>query len=215
MFGVAVENLQDCIDAEFLAEVLEQNESFTKVEKILNDIPQNASVKICYDLLKQLKNIKHHQKVVDYLLKRDDSDGEKLKNIQISLKILSHFPQNEQDQLWCLLTTPLNILEVLLMNTKLDKLGSVLESIKADLKDNENEENVISVSTIDEMLRSYAEKSLDFRVVLQPHTQQTKMVENKLLESLDSVSFSTEQKNFIMPNIVPSKEEWTADNEVC
>lgn len=185
------------------------NEPFGRIENILNALPSSIAAGVCYSLLKRLKNIGHHQNVVAYLLKIIDSENDILKNIQISLKIISNFPLEEQDQLWCLITSPLSILEVLVMNTKLDRLGVVLEPIRADLKSNENEENVISTHNIDEMLRSYAEKSLDFRVVLYPIARH-----EKILESFDSGTVIPEKRKFVMPAKVPSKEEWISNNEV-
>lgn len=198
------------MDAMYLAGVLELNEPFTKIKEVLNMLPTSIAADVCYNLLKLLKNITHHQNVVAYLLKISDSESEILKNVQISLKILSNFPQEEQDQIWCLITSPLSILEVLVMNTKLDRLGVVLEAIKADLKNNENEENVISTHNVDEMLRSYAEKSLDFRVVL--HSTFTS--EGKLLQSFDSATIHPERNKFVMPAKVPDKEEWISNHEV-
>lgn len=205
-FGQTIDNLEDLIDATFFVEILQSNEPFEKVIKILNILPATVSMEICYKLLKQLKTIPHHQCVVDYLLTTTDSKNVVLKNLQISLKILSTLSFEELDQFWCLITSPLNILEVLVMNTKLDRLGVALESIKEDLKQDE----VICMDDIDEMLRCYAEKSLDFRVVLQP----TKSTETKLLESFDSVNLNIERKKFIMPVKVPTKAEWVSNYEV-
>lgn len=192
---------------------MQSHEPFTKIEKILNVLPVPVTMEICYNLLKQLKSIPHHQNVVEYLLRITDSENDVLKNIQISFKILSNLSHEEKDQFWCLITSPLNILEVLVMNTKLDRLGIALESIKEDLKKHENDECVISVDDVDEMLRNYAEKSLDFRVVLLPNHQPAKNAEIKLLESFDSANANPEQKKFVMPSKVPSKDEWVSNNE--
>lgn len=212
VFGPALDNLGQFITATYLAEILEQNEPFTKAENVLDLLPSDVVTPLCYQLLKLLKSINHHQDVVDYLLKIMGDENEVLKNLQISLKILSNFSQDERDQLSCLIISPLEILEVLVMNTKLDKLGLVLESIRADLKKNEDKDDVINTHSLDEILRCYAEKSLDFRVVL--HSAPAKSGEHKLLESFDSGSLNPERRKFVMPTKVPSKEEWVANNEV-
>lgn len=214
VFGATIDNLEEYIDAAFLAEFMQLDNPFTKIEKVLNTLPTPVATDICYNLLKQLKSIPQHQNVVEYLLKITDSENDILKNVQISLKIFSSLPHEELDQFWCLITSPLNILEVLVMNTKLDKLGVALESIREDLKKHENDDSVISVHDVDEMLRDYAEKSLDFRVVLLPNQQAAKNSDMKLLESFDSANVGSEPKKFVMPSKVPSKEDWVSNSEV-
>lgn len=209
-----MDNLEELIDAAFLAEFLQLEEPFTKIENILNVLPTVVATDVCYNLLKQLKSIPHLQNVVGYLLKVTDNENDVLKNVQISLKIFSSLSHEELDQFWCLITSPLNILEVLVMNTKLDRLGVALEAIREDLKKHEDDDSVISVHDVDEMLRNYAEKSLDFRVVLLPSNQLAKNGEMKLLESFDSANAGSEPKKFVMPSKVPSKEEWVSNSEV-
>lgn len=214
VFGPTIDNLEEYIDAAFLAEFMRLDEPFTKIEKVLNILPTPVATEICYNLLKQLKSIPQHQNVVEYLLKITDSENDVLKNVQISLKIFSCLSHEELDQFWCLITSPLSILEVLVMNTKLDKLGVALESIREDLKKHENDDSVISIHDVDDMLRDYAEKSLDFRVVLLPSQQLAKNGDMKLLESFDSAKAGPELKKFVMPSKVPSKENWVSNNEV-
>lgn len=146
------------------------------------------------------------------MLEITNEETELLKNIRISLKILSVFPQQHQDQLWCLITEPLSIIEMLVMNTKLDKLSQVLELIQVDLKNSENDENVLRRENIDNLLRNYAEKSLDFRVAIQ--TGQRMQTPEAAAESLDSINFISDRKRFVMPSEVPDRGEWIANNEV-
>ncbi|KAJ8973553.1 hypothetical protein NQ317_018398 [Molorchus minor] len=154
--------------------------------------------------------IEHLQFVVDYLLNNVKDDS--LLNIQMSLKILSVFPQNEQEQLLCLISQPINIIETLVMNTKLDKLSKILNIVKSDLSSTELNKDS-SIERIDQVLRTYAEKSLDFRVITQPNPRLLRTPECKLMESIDSLTFSAD-KGFIMPDEVPTKDEWVSNNEV-
>lgn len=193
--------------------MLEAEAPLSNVTALLQLLPKDYATGVCYNLLKLLKRIDHLQFTINHLLQITNEETELLKNIRISLKILSVFPQQYQDQLWCLITEPLNIIEVLVMNTKLDKLSHVLELIQVDLKNSENEENVLRRENIDELLRNYAEKSLDFRLAMQagPRIQTP---ESKLLESLDSISFISDRKKFIMPAEVPDRSEWISNSDV-
>lgn len=201
------------VSAAYLFSVFEAEAPLSKVTLLLQELPKDHAVGVCYNLLKMLKKLDHLQFTIDYLLQITNEETELLKNIRISLKVLSVFPQQYQDQLWCLITEPLNIIEVLVMNTKLDKLSQVLELIHVDLKNSENDENVLSRENIDELLRNYAEKSLEFRVAI--HTgQRIQTPESKLLESLDSISFISDRKRFVIPAEVPDRNEWISNNEV-
>ncbi|KAL3287111.1 hypothetical protein HHI36_001592 [Cryptolaemus montrouzieri] len=99
---------------------------------------------------------------------------------------------------------------MLLMNTKFDKLATVLEVCKKELSQSDFKE-VISIEKIDEILRAYAEKSLDFRVVTQPFPRVLRSPELKFIESLDSVN--SEKKSFIMPEEIPTKDQWIPNSE--
>lgn len=99
------------------------------------------------------------------------------------------------------------------MNTKLDKLAAILEVLNVPNQDYSRE--IISVEKIDELLRRYAEKSLDFRVITHPNPRLLKTPEpTKLLQSFDSLSLASDKKQFVVPEVVPTKEEWVQNDEV-
>lgn len=198
------------VSAAYLFSVFEAEAPLSNITELLQMLPKDHAVGVCYNLLKMLKKLDHLQFTIDYLLEITNEETELLKNIRISLKILSVFPQQYQDQLWCLITEPLSIIEILVMNTKLDKLSQVLELIEVDLKNSENDETVLRRENIDVLLRNYAEKSLDFRVALQTG-QRMQTPESKLLESLDSISFISDRKKFVMPTEVPDRSEWVKE----
>jgi hypothetical protein len=70
----------------------------------------------------------------------------------------------------------------------------------------------VSLTSIDAMLRHYASKALDFRVVQCPAPCRTFPTEEKLLVSLSLGS--THSEEFVMPPVVPSKNEWVPNDEV-
>ncbi|RZC39217.1 zinc finger FYVE domain-containing protein 26, partial [Asbolus verrucosus] len=151
------------IELNYVTKIMELNIPLTKVKDLLDNLPFNHTINICHNLLTILRKLEYLQFIADYL-NNNVSDDIFLKNVQVSLKMLSVFTTAEQDQLFCLINEPLSILEVLLMNTKLDKLAAILELL--NLKNPHNpHEDVISIEKIDQLLRTYAEKSLDFRVI--------------------------------------------------
>lgn len=98
------------------------------------------------------------------------------------------------------------------MNTKLEKLGQVLAKIKPHVENCEYDECQISCDKIDELLRMYAERSLEFRVTPPGITSQSPE-HTKLLLSLDSINVPG-RSTFVIPDNVPSKEEWIENSEV-
>ncbi|KAJ8925266.1 hypothetical protein NQ315_009094 [Exocentrus adspersus] len=206
------EDLLVKIDENYFTTIFGTCDCYTPIKTLLDNLPYNHSLKICYNLLKVLRDLDHLQFVVNYLLNNVNYDL--LKNIQISLKMLSGFAQIEQEQMLCLIQDPLSIIEVLVMNTKLDKLSTVLDIIKSEVTFIEFTENKQFIEDIDEVLRRYAEKSLDFRVITQPNPRLLRSPEYKLMQSIDSLSLCSENRGFVMPDEVPTKEEWVPNNEV-
>lgn len=182
---------------------MESSEFSECVKNLLDILPHDHSMDLCYNLLKILKNLKHLQFIISYMLQHVDNDS--LKKASLSLNILAGFTPNEQEQLLCLIYNPLNIIEVLIMNTKLDRLANLLNLLKSMTPETD------LLNKIDEMIRNYAEKSIDFRVITQPNPRLLRTPECKLMQSLDSL---LDNKPFIMPADIPSKNEWIDNNEI-
>lgn len=100
------------------------------------------------------------------------------------------------------------------MNVRLEKLYLILESIKPMLNDAIERKIPVDVTieSVDELLRNYAKKSLDFRGI-QPSAEM-KNLELKLMQSLDTVSVDSERKNFVIPDKVPDKNNWVQNEQV-
>lgn len=180
---------------QYLLKFLDNATPYEKITDILDNLSPKQSSNICYNLLKQMKKLQDMEYIVTYLL--NTSQDEKLKRTRISLKMLSGFPLNEQEAFLCLLPEPVDIIEVLIMNSKFDKLLNVLNILKSECLHTEFTDERLSVEHIDEVLRTYAEKSLDFRVITNPNPRLIRI-----------------PKIFIMPEEVPIKEEWIPNNEV-
>ncbi|KAK5647689.1 hypothetical protein RI129_002581 [Pyrocoelia pectoralis] len=189
---------------------------YSKIEDLLAKFPTDYATSICHNLVMTLRNLEHLSFIVDIITKWNLIDNNNiLRDIKISLLIFSCFSQSEQENLWCLIAEPSAIVEMLIMNTKLEKLGQVLDKIRPYLENCEFDESKLSIEKIDEILRAYAEKSLEFRVVLQSESKLINSPESsKLLQSLDSINFATTAKYFVMPEVVPTKSEWVENYEV-
>ncbi|KRT81271.1 hypothetical protein AMK59_5263, partial [Oryctes borbonicus] len=192
------------ISADYLICVFQQHYCETKIEALLEKLPQQHFVAICKILLKSVKNLEHLAFILDCLKRKTTAEEPNIQNMQVSLKIMTYFTPEEQQQYLCLLGDPLNILEALLMNTKLEKLGQILEGIQTYIKIIEDDESVISVEKIDELLRTYAEKSVDFKIIMRTSSN-SQTSESKIMQSIDSLCL--EEKVFDMPEKVPTKEE--------
>jgi zinc finger FYVE domain-containing protein 26 len=120
-------------------------------------------------------------------------------------------PYSEQIQHWELMGQPHLIVEQFIMNTRLEMLEKMLSEVHP-LLTQLAATAAMSVTNIDNMLRHYASKALDFRVVQCPASCRTVPAEEKLLVSLSLGS--THSEDFLMPAAVPTKDEWVRNDEV-
>ncbi|CAH0552131.1 unnamed protein product [Brassicogethes aeneus] len=192
--------------------MFELNKDFSYIKQLLDALPYQHSLNICRNLLKLLRKLPQLQFVTEYLLSNENEES--LRYVEISLKLLEVFTTTEQEQLLCLLYEPLNIVEILIMNTKLDKLSVVLEILEREIPHNVLDEDKLSREKVDQLLRKYAEKSLDFRVITQPNPRLLRTPEIKLMQSLDSLNFGSDGRSFQMPEKVPDKQDWVQNHEV-
>lgn len=206
------ENLLKTIETQYFVALFDSNVPLTTIRDLLLHLPLQHSVSICHSLIRVMKKLDDLQFLAEFLITIQNDDTA-VNNIKTFIKILSCFSPAEQEHLWCLIDAPVNIIEILLMNTKLEKLGQVLEKIKPNVQNCEYDELQISSDRIDELLRTYAERSLEFRVT-PPGNPSRSPEQTKLLLSLDSINLVSGRNSFVMPENVPSKEQWIENNEV-
>jgi hypothetical protein len=84
---------------------MDLNIPLTKVKNLLDSLPFEHAIDVCHILLTILRNLEYLQFIADYL-NTNVSDDIFLKNVQVSLKMLSVFTPVEQDQLFCLINEP-------------------------------------------------------------------------------------------------------------
>lgn len=204
-------NLLLNIPTHYMAALFNCSENLNNIQELLSKLEN--PIAMCLELVETVRNLNQLEFIIEYLKEHGYDDENFLKNVHVSSKILRNFQLHERELLWCLINSPLSLIEMLIMNTKLDKLGVILEDIRGDLENCEFNDNVISLEAIDELLRKYAEKSLDIRIILAPHPSLLKGSDNKLMESLDSI-YGPDRKYFEMPQNVPSKSEWIPNDQV-
>lgn len=125
--------------------------------------------------------------------------------------MLAVLPQLEQLELWDLIGKPHLIVEQFIMNTRLEVLEKMISKVHPFLTQL-SATSPMSLTSIDSILRHYASKALDFRVVQRSALCRITPGDEKLLVSL-SVG-STYSEEFVMPDTVPSKDEWVPNDEV-
>jgi zinc finger FYVE domain-containing protein 26 len=132
-------------------------------------------------------------------------------NLSIGIQMMAVLPYLEQVQHWDLIGQPHLIVEQFIMNTRLEMLEKMVSEVRPLLAQLPAT-SPMSLTSIDSMLRHYASKALDFRVVQCLAPCRTYPTEEKLLVSLSLGS--THSEEFIMPAVVPPKSEWVPNDEV-
>lgn len=125
--------------------------------------------------------------------------------------MLAVLPHVEQTEHWDLMGKPHLIVEEFIMNTRFEVLEKMISEVHP-LLTQLPAASPMSLTSIDSILRHYASKALDFRVVQRSAPCQVIPGAEKLLVSLSLGSIPSEE--FVMPALVPSKDEWVPNDEV-
>lgn len=197
------------IDDKYFIALFNNKDDLEIAVAILNILPTKHRDNVCLNLMRMTTNLNQLDFITRYMIRYTNEEIIDLKKVEISLKVFSFLTSSEQDQMHTLIFEPLNIIEVLIMNTKLDKLNEVINGLKPFFENDEFEKCILPKEKIDELLRSYAKKSLDFHIELKPKNMTLQVPSLGFLESIDSLS-----SNFVMPEIVPDRSEWTPNDEV-
>ncbi|XP_054011038.1 uncharacterized protein LOC128893821 [Hylaeus anthracinus] len=182
-------------------------QNFKQTLKFLQALPLNQSINLCKTVLKQLQSIDSLQFISNYLLEHcKATETIKRRRILIGIEILSMLKAPERSLYIHLIKEPLLMLEQLLMNCKFESLQKILNRIEEKL-----EQVNISRSSFDEIIKFYAQKSLDCRVSLQCDNTESKS------KNVQQCVLEPENIEFVMPALVPTKEEWVPNDKatVC
>ncbi|KAF3429244.1 hypothetical protein E2986_00734 [Frieseomelitta varia] len=172
-------------------------------KQTLKALPLDQSVKLSKTVLKKLESIDSLRFICTYLLQYcKATETIKYRQTLLGIDILSMLSIQERPLYIHLIKEPLLMLEQLLMNCKFENIQRILNRIQEKL-----DQTNMSRSNFDKIIRFYAQKSLDCRVSLQCES-----IENKSKNVQNSAS-EVENAEFIMPIVVPTKEQWIPNDK--
>lgn len=191
------------------------------VRTLLTRLPVSQAVDFVHDEMNKVRNVEILQVCVDFI-SENSSDYKAFENIKIGLLIMLEIDPNLRPLFWELIEKPLLMLEQFLMNAKLEALTTIINKIAPHLKKDPSGDNlyyniksiesvIISRNAVDALLRFYAEKALDMKNPRNNYTPPPRPSDESLLQSIDSINIEASAKPFIMPEQVPSKEQWVGD----
>ncbi|KAL0131068.1 hypothetical protein PUN28_002571 [Cardiocondyla obscurior] len=183
---------------DFLIGLLKNEQhDFKQALKFLQVLPLNQSLKICKGVLKKLESISALQFIANYLVDHCRTiEQPKYRKTLVGLEILKLLESKDRTLYIHLIKEPLLMLEQLLMNSKLENIQKILNTLYEALQHPD-----VGINNFDKIIRFYAKKSLDFRVSLRDST------ENKT-KNISQSNAEAETNEFVMPVNVPNKEEW-------
>ncbi|XP_069671907.1 uncharacterized protein Sptz isoform X2 [Periplaneta americana] len=205
------------IDSRFVLLILEyESSNFVAATKLLQSVPMQQAIAICNELIQQIRSIPFLKFITNFLLTSGISDlsskqVDEYQSLSIGIQMMTVLPPLEQFQLWELVGQPQLIVEQFIMNTRLEMLEKMISEVHP-LLIQLPVSSPMSLSSIDSMLRHYASKSLDFRVIQSPPSSRTVPSDEKLQVSMSTASTNSEE--FVIPAAVPSKNEWIPNDQV-
>ncbi|XP_076765550.1 zinc finger FYVE-type containing 26 spastizin [Xylocopa sonorina] len=196
--------LHPLVTQEFLIGLLKSEpQNYAQTLKFLQALPLDQSVKLCKTVLKKLESIDSLTFICNYLSEYcKATETIKYRRTLLGIDILSMLDVHERPLYIHLIKEPLLMLEQLLMNCKFESIQKILSRIE-----NKLDQVDISRNSFDKVIRFYAQKSLDCRVSLQCDITESK---SRNVQHSTSEAESTE---FVMPILVPSKEEWVPNDK--
>lgn len=191
------------------------------VRKLLSRLSTSQAMDLIQEEMSKVRNVEILQVCVDFVSEHS-FDWKSFENIKIGLQIMLEIDINWRCLFWDLISYPLLMIEQFLMNAKLDLLTNIINKISSNLKVDPSGDNlyyniksieklVISRNAVDALLRFYAEKALDMKNPRNNCPPLPKPTDDSLLQSLDSINIEAQMKPFVMPEQVPSKEQWVED----
>lgn len=121
-------SIRQFIDSEFILLLFNHlSHEYELIDHLLNSLPNSTLSDICDKVMHQLTSVPSISHLVQYALRFDSSPKYKL--VVISVEMLNALDQEEQSRLVHLISSPLLIVEQLLMNTSLDALTKVLKKV--------------------------------------------------------------------------------------
>ncbi|XP_075982566.1 zinc finger FYVE-type containing 26 spastizin [Anticarsia gemmatalis] len=217
------DNMKNLIVMNLLRQMFEYTNQATPtlVHELLLRLPTSQAMDLIQDEMSKVRNVEILQVCVDFI-SENSFDWKAFENIKLGLQIMLEIDPNWRHMFWDLIENPLLMIEQFLMNAKLDVLANIINKIAPNLKKDPSGDNlyyniksieslVISRNAVDALLRFYAEKALDMKNPRNVCPAPPKPSDDSLLQSIDSINIEAANKPFVMPEQVPSKEQWAED----
>ncbi|XP_028160138.1 zinc finger FYVE domain-containing protein 26 [Ostrinia furnacalis] len=217
------ENMKNLIVMSLLRQLFEYTNQATPdfISELLARLPMNQAMDLIQEEMSKVRNVEILQVCIDFI-SENSFDWKSFENIKIGLQIMVEIEVNMRHMFWDLIEKPLLMIEQFLMNAKLDMLANIINKISPNLKRDPSGDNlyyniktieslVISRNAVDALLRFYAEKALDMKNPRNACTAPPKQSDDSLLQSIDSINIEAASRPFVMPDQVPSKEQWAED----
>lgn len=216
------EHMKNLIVKNLLRQLFEYTNQATPpvIAELLSRLPTSQAMDVIHEEMAKVRNVDILQVCVDFISEHS-SDWKSFENIKIGLQIMLEIDINMRQIFWDLIQKPLLMIEQFMMNAKLDILSLIINKISSNLKRDPTGDNlyyniklidsvVISRNAVDALLRFYAEKALDMNPK-NTYPTPPKPTEESLMQSIDSINIEAASRPFVMPEQVPSKEQWVAD----
>lgn len=217
------ENMRSLIIVNLLRQLFEYTNQATpqQVKELLLRLPASQAVDLVQEEMTKVRNVEILQVCVDFI-SENSFDYKSFENIKIGLQIMLEIDLHLRPLFWDLIEKPLLMIEQFLMNAKLEVLSNIINKIAANLKKDPMGDNlyyniksienvVISRNAVDALLRFYAEKALDMKNPRNTYSPPPKLSDDQLLQSIDSINIEAASKPFVVPEQVPTKEQWAQD----
>ncbi|XP_045537728.1 zinc finger FYVE domain-containing protein 26 homolog isoform X2 [Papilio machaon] len=218
------ENMKNLIIVNLLRQLFEYTNQATPdmIRELLTRLCPSQATDLIKEEMAKVRNVDILQVCVDYI-SENSYDWKSFENIKVGLQIMLGINPNLRNAFWELIENPLLMIEQFLMNGKLEILTDVINKIAPNLKKDPSGDNlyynikcietlVISRNAVDALLRYYAEKALDMRNPRTVSPSPLKPWDDSLLQSIDSINLEAASRPFLMPEQVPSKEQWVEDH---
>lgn len=220
------ENMKNLIVMNLLRQFFEYTNQATPslVKELLLRLPATQAMDLIHDEISKVRDVETLQLCIDFM-SENSFDWKTFENIKIGLQIMLEIDTNMRHIFWDLIEKPLLMIEQFLMNSKLDTLTKILNKISPKLMTDSSgdklyyniqsiETVVVSRNAVDALLRFYAEKALDIKNPRNVCPTPPKLSDDCLLQSIDSINIEAATRPFVMPEQVPSKEQWVEDYSV-
>lgn len=191
------------------------------VQELLERLPNSQAIDLVSEEISKIRNIEILKVCIDFI-STNNTAWTTFENIKIGFQIMLEIEANSRHLFWELIEKPLIMIEQLLMNAKLEMLVKIINKIAPTLKNDISGDNLyyniksietllISRNSVDALLRYYAEKALDMKNPRHTCPSPPKPWDDSLLQSLDSINIEATSRPFVMPEHVPTKEQWVED----